>query len=163
MKRLTIVGIILCSVVLSGCDNKKTLTDIKVNDFDSELYTKEEYNQMLDEFVTEFNETFSKNLPYDIGIEEISYVGDRCLKMEIQDFYGNNKSSANEVDENQDFLLLKIRLDKTSLKDKLNVTGSYPDDYYYFVGKKQNGKWEVLKAGMAYPGGFDLQCDLKKK
>lgn len=160
MKRLSCILTILSCITLVGCSGKNDLSDIKVNELDSELFTKEEYHQLLDEFVSAFNRYLGEGYGYNIEIEEISYVSDTCLKMEIQDLYENEKSASDKKDEYQIFLLLKLRLDKASIIDKLNVTGSFPDDYRYFVGKKQDGKWEVLRTGLAYPGAYDLQCEL---
>lgn len=157
MKRLPYILSILSFIVLSGCANKNDLSDIKVNKLDSQKFTQEEYNQILNEFVEAFNE--SDNHYQKITITEISYAGDDCLQQEIEDWMKNE--DLNEKD--MEFMLLKLSLDTYQLKDKLNFADGYPDDYYYFIGKKPNGKWEVLRAGLTGNGAYDLQCELKKK
>lgn len=157
MKRLSYILTILSCIIMAGCSNKNDLSDIKINKLDSKKFTQEEYNQILDEFVETFNE--SDNHYQKITITEISYVSDDCLQQEIKDWIKNE--NLNEKD--MEFMLLKLNIDTYQLKDKLNFADGYPDDYYYFIGKKPNEKWEILRTGLTGNGAYDLQCELNKE
>ena len=155
MKHLSCILTILFCIALVGCSSKNDLSDIKVNELDSKMFTQEEYHQILDEFVQTFNE--SDNSYKEVTITEISYVSDDCLQQEIKDWIKDENIDDNEME----FMLLKLNIDTYKFIDEFNVNTGYPNDFYYFIGKKKGGKWEVLQTGLAYPGAYDLQCELK--
>lgn len=153
MKKILLLSMLTC-LIFTGCSSKKTLSQIKVNPLNSEMFSANEWNQILNEFVEDFNE--SDNSYFDVTITEISYVSDDCLQQEIKDWIKDKNTDANEMQ----FMLLKLNIDTYKFIDEFNVNTGYPNDFYYFIGKKQNGEWKVLRSGLAYPGAYDLQCEL---
>lgn len=153
MNKILLLSMLIC-LIFTGCSSKKTLSQIKVNPLNSEMFSANEWNQILNEFVEDFNE--SDNSYFDVTITEISYVSDDCLQQEIKDWIKDKNTDANEMQ----FMLLKLNIDTYKFIDEFNVNTGYPNDFYYFIGKKQNGKWEVLRNGLAFPGAYDLQCEL---
>ncbi len=146
-------------ITLCGCASKNTRSDIKVEPLKSELFSEAEYNQILDEIIAAYNDTSERDVIDETQIEEIIYVGDDCLKQEIQDWL-SKKDIDNDI---KDYMLLKIKEGTYQLKDKFVVGNQYSEYYYYFFGKDQSGKWDILRAGLAYPGAYSLQCELNKK
>lgn len=159
LRKLLPLIILTGCITLCGCASKNTRSDIKVEPLKSELFSEAEYNQMLDEIIAAYNDTSERDVIDETQIEEIIYVGDDCLKQEIQDWL-SKKDVDNDI---KDYMLLKIKEDTYQLKDKFVVGNQYPEYYYYFFGKDQNGKWDILRAGLAYPGAYSLQCELNKK
>ena len=159
LRKLLPLIILTGCITLCGCASKNTRSDIKVEPLKSELFSEAEYNQMLDEIIAAYNDTSERDVIDETQIEEIIYVGDDCLKQEIQDWL-SKKDIDNDI---KDYMLLKIKEDTYQLKDKFVVGNQYSEYYYYFFGKDQSGKWDILQAGFAGYGAYDLQCELNKK
>ncbi len=159
-KIIIICCMLLCAMIISGCKPRKSLADIKVEALDSALFTEAQWDQILEEFVKAFNEEEMGTAYQEVGIEAISYVSDECLKQEISDWLENENNDPQINENTMDFMLVKVKLDTLSLKDSFNFADSYPNDYYYFIGKKQNEGWKVLRAGLAYGAAYGLQCEL---
>lgn len=159
LRKLLPLIVLIAGITLSGCASKNTRSDIKVEPLKSELFSEAEYNQMLDEIIAAYNDTSERDVIDETQIEEIIYVGDDCLKQEIQDWL-SKKDVDNDL---KDYMLLKIKEGTYQLKDKFVVGNRYSEYYYYFFGKDQSGKWDILQAGLAGYGAYDLQCELNKK
>lgn len=159
-KIIIICCMLLCAMTISGCKGKKSLADIKVEALESALFTEAQWDQILTEFVKAFNEEEIGTFYQEVGIEEISYVSDECLKQEVSDWLKNENTDPQVNEDTMTFMLLKVKLDTLSLKDSFNLADSYPEEYYYFIGKKQNENWKVLRTGLAYGAAYGLQCEL---
>ncbi len=159
LRKLLPLIILTGCITLCGCASKNTRSDIKVEPLKSELFSEAEYNQMLDEIIAAYNDTSERDVIDETQIEEIIYVGDDCLKQEIQDWL-SKKDIDNYI---KDYMLLKIKEGTYQLKDKFVVGNRDSEYYYYFFGKDQSGKWDILQAGLAGYGAYDLQCELNKK
>lgn len=159
LRKLLPLIILTGCITLCGCASKNTRSDIKVEPLKSELFSETEYNQMLDEIIAAYNDTSERDVIDETQIEEIIYVGDDCLKQEIQDWL-SKKDVDNDI---KDYMLLKLKVDTYQLKDKFVVGNRYPEYYYYFFGKNPNGKWDILRSGLPGYGAYDLRCELNKK
>ncbi len=131
LRKLLPLIILTGCITLCGCASKNTRSDIKVEPLKSELFSEAEYNQMLDEIIAAYNDTSERDVIDETQIEEIIYVGDDCLKQEIQDWL-SKKDIDNDI---KDYMLLKIKEGTYQLKDKFVVGNRYSEYYYYFFGK----------------------------
>ena len=160
LRKLLPLIILTGCITLCGCASKNTRSDIKVEPLKSELFSEAEYNQMLDEIIAAYNDTSERDVIDETQIEEIIYLGDDCLKQEIQDWLSDEKEDDYKI---KDYMLLKLKVDTYQLKDKFVVGNRYPEYYYYFFGKNPNGKWDILRSGLPGYGAYDLRCELNKK
>lgn len=160
LRKLLPLIVLIAGITLSGCASKNTRSDIKVDPITSELFSEAEYNQILDEIIASYNDTSEREVLEETQIEEIIYLGDDCLKQEIQDWLSDEKEDDYKV---KDYMLLKLKVDTYQLKDKFVVGNRYPEYYYYFFGKNPNGKWDILRSGLPGYGAYDLRCELNKK
>lgn len=160
LRKLLPLIILTGCITLCGCASKNTRSDIKVEPLKSELFSEAEYNQMLDEIIAAYNDTSEREVLEETQIEEIIYLGDDCLKQEIQDWLSDEKEDDYKI---KDYMLLKLKVDTYQLKDKFVVGNRYPEYYYYFFGKNPNGKWDILRSGLPGYGAYDLRCELNKK
>lgn len=160
IKKRALMNVILClcTISLCACDKKNTTANIQINPIQSEIYTEAQFHQILDEIVNAYNGNEFGASYFDTEIVEISYVGDTCLKQEIADWV-KEKNDPDFDQASASFMLVKMRIDTSSLIDEFNVNSGYPDDFYYFLVKEPNGKWELLRSGLA-SGAYGLQCEI---